>query len=251
MFQKFMTGALIAGGAAGLLAAFLHFAFVQEYILLGERYEFGEVVHFEATAPAMGTHDHAPDTSDMVDQAAEDGGHDHSRSVPEEGAGMTRDLLTVAFTALIYISYAMLMTAGFGIAAQLGLSIGATQGALWGLAGYAAFQLAPAMGLPPELPGTVAVDLSARQVWWWGTVCGTGIGIALIAYSRNLALVGIGALLIAAPHIVGAPRLDEFYSYAPAEVGAAFSARVLGVGLAVWVVMGWLAGRLWAHGQET
>ncbi|MEI2612914.1 MAG: CbtA family protein [Candidatus Promineifilaceae bacterium] len=40
-----------------------------------------------------------------------------------------------------------------------------------------AFQLAPAFGLPPELPGMAAADLGARQVWWCGTALATGVGI--------------------------------------------------------------------------
>ena len=38
---------------------------------------------------------------------------------------------------------------------------------------------------------------------------------------------------------------------APPEVAAAFSARVLGVGLAVWALMGWVAGFVWARGADT
>lgn len=41
-----------------------------------------------------------------------------------------------------------------------------TQGLLWGLAGCATFVLAPTLGLPPELPGTAAADLTLRQTWW-------------------------------------------------------------------------------------
>ena len=104
------------------------------------------------------------------------------------------------------------------------------------------------MGLAPELPGSAAADLAARQVWWWSTVVATGLGIALMAYGRSLVSTLAGAALIAAPHVVGAPMLDAYYGYAPTEVGAAFSARVLGVGLAVWVALGWLAGRQWDRG---
>lgn len=243
MFQKLMTGALIAGGAAGVLAAFLHFAFVQNYILLGERYEFGDVVHFQTTPAETHAHE-APGATAPV---AEAGAHDHSRTAPSAESDLSRDALTVAFTVVLYAAYAMLLFAAFGLASQFGVTIGTTQGALWGLAGFAAFQLAPAMGLPPELPGTVAADLSARQVWWWGTVFATGLGIAMIAYGQSLVLALVGAAVLAAPHVIGAPHLDEYFSYAPAEVGAAFSARVLGVGLLVWVFMGAVAGRHWSR----
>jgi hypothetical protein len=51
MFQKMLTSALGAGCAAWLLAAVLHFAFVQKYILLGEEYETGAAVHFAGAVP--------------------------------------------------------------------------------------------------------------------------------------------------------------------------------------------------------
>ena len=124
------------------------------------------------------------------------------------------------------------------------------EGVLWGVAGFAAFQLAPAMGLAPELPGTIAADLGARQFWWAGTVLATAAGIAALACGRGiLALLG-GLVLIAVPHLIGAPRIESFYGVAPPELAAEFSARVLGVGLVVWTTLGWLAGRLWARPQS-
>ncbi|MGB7271275.1 MAG: CbtA family protein, partial [Albidovulum sp.] len=63
MIQRMVTSALFAGCAAGLFAALLHFAFVQEYILLGEKYETGALVHFggASDAPAPEGHDHSDD----------------------------------------------------------------------------------------------------------------------------------------------------------------------------------------------
>ena len=55
--------------------------------------------------------------------------------------------------------------------------------------------------------------------------------------------------MLALPHILGAPSIDEYYGVAPPEVGAMFSARVLGVGLAVWAVLGWVAGQLWERSR--
>lgn len=57
MFQKMMTGALIAGVAVGLLAAVQHFAFIQNTVLLGEDHESGALVHV-AAAPEAADHDH-------------------------------------------------------------------------------------------------------------------------------------------------------------------------------------------------
>lgn len=39
-------------------------------------------------------------------------------------------------------------------------------GRLARMAGFAAFTVAPALGLPPELPGMMAADLGPRQARW-------------------------------------------------------------------------------------
>lgn len=241
MIKRMLAGGILAGFAAGLLAALLHFAFVQELILLGEQYESGALVHFdraaEAPAAAVG-HDHAGD------EASAD--HAHAAVAAEDPGTFRRNALTVLFTALIYAAYGLLLVAGLAVAEQLGRNVSAGEGVLWGIAGFAAFQLAPAMGLPPELPGSVAADIGARQVWWLGTVLATGAGLALLGYGRGGLAAALGGALLAAPHVIGAPRLDEFYGIAPPELAAEFAARVLGVGLVTWTVLGWLAGQLWS-----
>ena len=107
------------------------------------------------------------------------------------------------------------------------------------------------MGLAPELPGTLAADLAARQVWWWGTVAATATGLALIAFFGRGGAAILGIVLLAAPHVIGAPEPDGFFGTAPPELAAGFAASVLGVGLAVWSVLGALAGRLWSGSDPT
>lgn len=249
MFQKMLASAVGAGAAAWLLAAMLHFAFVQPYILLGERYESGEIVHYgglvvdaapDAAGDAVATHDHAEGAA----------AHDHGSAA--ESSDLTRNFWTVVFFGLVYVGYALVLVAGFGLASVYGLKITAREGMLWGISGFVAFQLAPAMGLAPELPGTIAADLTDRQIWWWGTAMATGAGLAALAYGRGFAAGLVGAVLLAAPHAIGAPEIDGFYGYAPPEVAAAFSARVLGVALVVWAVLGLVAGHIWSRdGQRT
>lgn len=239
MIKRLLAGGVLAGFAAGLLAALLHFAFVQELILLGEKYESGALVHFGsvADAPEAAGHDHAAGEATA--------GHDHSAAGADEGT-FKRNALTVIFTTLIYASYGILLVAGFAVAEHFGQAVTGREGILWGLAGFAVFQLAPAMGLAPELPGTVAADLGARQAWWLGTALATGGGIALLAYGRSFVTAALGGALLVAPHVIGAPHLDQFYGVAPPEVAAEFAARVLGVGFVAWAALGWLAGRLWS-----
>ena len=248
MFQKMLTSALGAGCAAWLLAAVLHFALVQEYILLGEPYEPGAAVHFAGAAPQSADADHTHDEGDAT--ASHDTGDVASHDQHSHGGGASeasRDVWTVVFFGLVYVAYAMMLVAGFGLARAYGIAITEREGLLWGIAGFAAFQLAPAMGLAPELPGTMAADLAARQVWWWGTVAATATGLGLLAYGRGLASTALAVVLLAAPHVIGAPEIEGFSGVAPPEVSAAFAARVLGVALAVWALLGWVAGYLWSR----
>lgn len=272
MLKSLLTGALFAGFAAGLLAAVLHFAFLQSLILTGEEYESGLRVHFNGVAagaaPASHDHDHnhgapaaAPDsagTEPAGTEPAETGhdaagadGHDHDHA---EGAGaedpspLSRNALTVLFYALTYSGYAMMLMAGMVLAERAGRRIGPAEGLLWGLAGFACVQLAPALGMAPELPGTPAADLDARQLWWLGTAASTALGIGLLAYGKRPLGPIAAVALLALPHVIGAPELEGYFGVAPPELASAFAARSLGVALAVWLALGWLAARLRPQG---
>jgi len=141
--------------------------------------------------------------------------------------------------------------AGFGLAERWGLvRIDLRSGLMFGLAAFAATQLMPSMGLSPELPGAAAADLAARQVWWLATVIGTLAGLALITWGSPAVKVA-GALLIAAPHIWGAPHPHEFEGVVPPELSALFAARVLAVGALGWAVLGVLAGHFWSRETHT
>ena len=239
MIQRMVTSALFAGFAAGLLAALLHFAFVQKTLLLGEAYEAGAL-----TQPAVGA---APAAHDHADPAQHAGGHAHTGADP---SATTRNALTVLFSALVYVAYALILVAGFALADHFGRRVTARDGLLWGIAGFAAVQLMPAMGLAPELPGSGAADLQLRQIWWWGTVLATATGLGLLAYGRGVLAVVVAVAVLAAPHIIGAPLSSGYTGAAPPELAAAFAARVLGVGLVVWAVLGWVAGWFWSSGQN-
>ncbi len=244
MFQRLVTGAMFAGCAAGLIAALLHFSFVQGLILTGERYESGALTHFAAG----GDHAVHVETSDAA--SGEEAGHDHAKHEHEGGSGLARDGLTVLFTLLIYVAYGMILIAGFGAASMFGARIGALQGLLWGIGGFAVFQLAPAMGLAPELPGSVGPDLGARQVWWFATAGLTAAGLLGLGYGRKPWVFVLAGAALALPHVIGAPELDGYFGVAPPELAAAFAARVLGVGLVAWSVLGFVAGSVWARGER-
>ena len=254
MFQRMLASALIAGIAAGLIAALLHFSFVQKFILLGEQYETGALIHFggSGTKEAEHSHEAAPTTADPATEnptapATAADGHDHDHAASAQGSATTRNALTVVFMVILYVSYGFLLVAGFGIAEAFGRKIGPTEGILWGIAGFAVFHLSPALGLAPELPGTIAAKLDLRQIWWWATVACTGTGLALLAYGRHWITWPLAAALLALPHVIGAPQAEGYFGLAPTEVGAIFAARVLGTAMVVWACLGWFAGAVWAR----
>lgn len=244
MLARILTSALIAGVAAGLLAALLQLALVQPVLLHAELYEGGELTHFGGPVAT----DHAHDGTEAA--AVHD--HDHGPGAAAgEGIDWQRDGLSVLFTMLVYAGYGLLMVAGFALAALRGHEVAhPRQGLLWGLAGFIAVQLAPAVGLPPELPGMAAADLLARQVWWIGTVAATAGALWLIAFGRGWGAWGAAVVLIALPHVIGAPQPAEFLGPTPPELAGEFAGRALGVGMVAWVLLGLFAATLWSRAAQ-
>jgi cobalt transporter subunit CbtA len=120
--------------------------------------------------------------------------------------------------------------------------IDARSGLAFGVAGFAAFSLAPALGLPPEIPGSGAAALADRQLWWAFAAAATAGGLGLLLLSGRRALQIGGAVLIALPHLIGAPHPEAFASTAPAELAGHFAAASLAVSALFWALLGSLSG---------
>ena len=219
MYSRILISAIFAGAAAGLVAGILQLIFVQPVLLHAELYESGELVHF--------------------------GGIANSADPALPGFDVMRDGLSLIFTMLIYTGYALLMIAMMNIAEERGAQIDGRWGIIWGVAGFVAFHLAPGFTLAPEVPGVAAADVTARQIWWFATVISAAIAMWLLAFGGNWAMWGAAAVLLMAPHLIGAPEPDSFTGPVPTEIGALFAARALGVGLAAWVLLGCFAGFFW------
>ncbi|EEW59401.1 MAG: CbtA family protein [Tritonibacter mobilis] len=231
MFGRILTSALFAGAAAGLIAALLQLFFVQPVLLHAELYESGELVHFGGEA--VSAH---PDLPGLFDEPM-------------------RNLLSILFTMLTYTGYALVMVALMSQAERQGHEITARHGIIWGLAGFVTFHFAPGLTLAPEVPGVAAADVGARQVWWVATVASAGVAMWLIAFGGNLVAYVIAALLLMAPHVIGAPEPDSFTGPVPTEIGALFAARAFGIGMAAWVLLGAFCAYFWqsetAHAEAT
>lgn len=219
MLTRLLVSGLFAGAAAGLIAAVLQLLFVQPVLLHAELYESGELVHFGTEAV----------------------------SAHQELGGIypLRDGLSVIFTMLTYTGYAFILLAGMAIAEMRGAIITGRNGLLWGVAGFVAFHFAPGFSLAPEVPGVAAADVFDRQIWWWATVLAAGAGLWLIAFGRNWLAWGAAAMLLLAPHVIGAPEPDTFTGPVPTEIGAMFASRAFGVGMAAWLLLGCFSGYFW------
>ena len=217
MFTRIVTSALFAGGAAGLAAGILQWQFVQPVLLHSELYEQGLLTHF--------------------------GGTLNSTDVALDRLQPMRDALSIIFTMLLNTGYALILIALMSIRQQSGDELTPHKGIIWGIAGYVAVHLAPALSLPPEVPGVAAADVELRQIWWVCTVAATSIGLWLIAFSRNTTRIIPAIILILLPHLIGAPEADVFTGPAPTEIGALFASRALGIGLASWAVLGYFSAR--------
>ena len=225
MFSRILTSALFAGAAAGLIAALLQLVFVQPVLLHAELYEGGDLVHFG--------------TESTVSAIQDVGGID-----------LLRDGLSIFFTMLIYAGYALILVALMAVAESRGAVISARTGLIWGVAGFVVVHLAPGFTLAPEVPGVAAADVYDRQIWWFATVLASAIALWLIAFGRNWTAYAVAAVLLSAPHLIGAPEPDVFTGPVPTEIGALFAARAFGVGLAAWVLVGCFAGYFWARQSE-
>jgi cobalt transporter subunit CbtA len=224
MLSRFIISAVFAGAAAGLLTGLLQLVFVQPVLLHAELYEGGDLVHFGAEA--VSAHPELP------------------------GFDLMRDGLSVIFTMLTYTGYALILIGAMSFAEERGTPITARWGILWGIAGFVAFHLAPGFTLAPEVPGVAAADVTARQIWWFATVAAAVVALWLIAFGRSPIMILIAAVLLAAPHLIGAPEPDTFAGPVPTEIGALFAARAFGVGLAAWVMLGAFAAFFWQREGE-
>jgi cobalt transporter subunit CbtA len=237
MTKTLLSSGLVSGAVAGFVMALLQFWLIQPLIVQAERYETGELVlKVTEASPAEATVIAAKEPAAV--------GYAHPDMGAGNGLDVSRNFQTVLFLVLTW--------GGFGLVASAAVAalsaIGRTEHVSWpgiALTGFAAFCLAPALGLPPELPGMQAADLEARQFWWISTAFATSAGAGLILVWRKPQIF-IAALVIGlSPHVVGAPVLDEHLAaVVPPELSALFSARVIGTNLVGWVVLGMILARM-------
>ena len=240
MTIRLFASALFAGLAAGLIAVLLQGFLMERLILEAEEYESGAKVHFAGVPGA-------------TDDAAVSAEHDHTtheHAEPEDSGIFHRFSLAFAADFIVFVAWGLVMVAGFAVAERLGRPVTIYAALLWGIGGFAAVHILPGIGLPPELPGIPAADLAARQFWWIATVVASIVGLGLIGYSgKNPFMVGFGVIILALPHLIGAPVLDSFAGVAPPELAGEYVARSYAVAFFAWITLGLTAGYFWNRGK--
>ena len=231
MLKNLILSAAAAGVAAGLLTAVIQEVTTTSIILEAEQYENGVAMPGHGVAATLPAEAAAP--APVGDPGAAD---DEDWSPAD---GMERTLYTTLGTTVAGVGFGLML---LSVMALAGVPISAHTGLAFGVAGFAGVTLAPALGLPPEIPGSGAAALEARQLWWLATAIATCAGLAGLLLTRSLALRVGGVVLMALPHLVGAPRPESFVSTAPAELAGHFAATSLAVTAIFWGVLGFASG---------
>jgi cobalt transporter subunit CbtA len=228
MFRNIVFSAFGAGLAACLIVSLVQAFTTQPLILHAEVYE------------SAGGHTHAaPAPNDTAVAAAEQAVHEE---VWAPGDGPERIAYTVLANLLMGVSVSLLLV---GAMALKGGTVDARTGLLWGVGGFLAVSLLPGLGLPPELPGTEAADLGARQAWWLSTAAASAAGLAALAFGRHWGWKVGGVALIVAPHVVGAPEAPTLEAAYPAALAGEFVAASLVASAVLWAAAGFFGG--WLH----
>jgi cobalt transporter subunit CbtA len=230
MIIRLVSAALVAGFLAAVVATGLQLTLTSPLILAAERYEGQAALDGPGLAALI------------VPAHADAGAHHGEGAVWAPGAGLPRMTFTALATLVGAVGYAFLLGAAL---LACGREPSPETGLRFAVAGFLAVALAPAIGLPPELPGMGAAPLAERQFWWVMTAAATAMGLYLIAIRRvPIAILG-GLVLIVAPHLAGAPGVDHASGALPAGYAASFAARSLAVSFVFWAAIGLAFGWAW------
>lgn len=143
-------------------------------------------------------------------------------------------LATTSANVVLATGFALLLGSAFSLRRRTGWRVGL----LWGAAGYAVFFLAPALGLPAELPGTESAPLRDRELWWAGTAACSAAGLWLAAFARRPLLRLLGVALLIAPHLIGAPHPAVHGGTATVEMTGDFIRAAYIANALLWLSIG-------------
>ncbi len=238
MIVRYLLAAILAGCLAGVFATGAQAVKVWPLIIEAEKYEnSGEASHTHGEVPL--------EDADAAAHKGDDGeahSHDAEAWGPEDG--LERTFYSLVSNVITGVAYSLIMTA---IILFTGQSVTLQSGIVWGAGGFVAFMLAPSLGLPPEVPGTVVAGVQERQIWWTVTVAMSVAGLLIFAFRQQWYWIVLGIALMVAPHLYGAPVPEHHASLAPAWITAEFIVATIVTACLFWLflggVLGWLLSR--------
>ena len=233
LFRNIIFTAFFSALIAGLLLGTLQWASTSNIIYNAEVYEVAE-------EPIATTNEHA--------HTAE---HSHNKEAWSPQDGTERIAYTFLADILIAFGHSLLLTSFMAILFLKFAKPNITwkSGLIVGFGGYLSFYLATVIGLPPELPGTLAADLHARQLWWTLTVIATIIGLSAL-YLLPAKFKIIGFVFIVLPHLIGAPHpeiagfvnKDALAVSALSQLEHKFFVSTAWINLLYWLTLGATSG---------
>lgn len=255
-----LSAALVSGLVVGLLISALHAVTTTPLILHAEEYESGgqalqanearTSTRHGTSGPASFQRAVATDTPSewrffAVHSDAEADAHGGQAWAPKDG--LERMAYTALANVITGIGYAFLLVACYAL---WGGRVDGRAGVLWGVGGFACFALAPALGLPPEIPGAMTADLSARQGWWLLTAVATVGALWLLVFGKHRWMHLAGLVLLAAPHVIGAPQPVTLGGRVPPEIAGHFAATSIVVSAVFWAALGWCSGECYRRFEK-
>jgi cobalt transporter subunit CbtA len=212
--RETLLAAIVAGLVAALVFTVIQSVWVTPLIQKGEVYE---------DAAEAAPHEHAP------------GGHHHDENEWKPEDGWQRTLFTFGANLVMGVGYSLVLVAIYLLWREPRSTL---TGGLYGVAGFLVFFGAPALGLPPELPGTAAAELVVRQEWWAMTAVATAVGLFLLFSQSRWSMRILGIAIVIAPHFVPAPQPAVESSLAPAELQSQFRLATTVCNAVFWLALG-------------
>jgi cobalt transporter subunit CbtA len=241
LFRRIVLCALLVGALSGLLVSAVQHWQVIPIIAAAEVFE-GSAESAEEAAPLAATaHDH---------DHAEGAAHAHEEAAWEPEDGTERHVWTVIANVMTAIGFSLVLIAAITTWEHLrGRRVASARtGLVWGAAGWLCVFAAPSLGLPPEIPGTAAAALEARQAWWLLAVACSATGLGLLAFVPGR-LRWLGIAVLALPYAIGAPHIDGAFAAYSDEVARQMEALTARFAIATsissaieWLALGSLAG---------
>jgi cobalt transporter subunit CbtA len=227
-FRNIVLSAALAGLVVGLVITLVQQLGTAPLILRGEVYERSAE---SAPSQTFGSAVHAGSAA-----------HKPSEAIWEPADGLERTTYSAAANVVTAIGFALLLCGAYALR---GGETSWRTGLLWGLGGFVVFVAAPSVSLPPKLPGMPTAALEARQVWWIATAAVTAFGLGLLAFRRSIWTVIFAVILLAAPHLIGAPQRVDADTNVPIALSHEFIIAVTITGLLFWALLGSLTGAVY------